>query len=99
KADALRTRGRVRGECDGDAGWPLHRLQGRAAIDRHRAVPCWRDDGWMETLVRRMGGTRRGHAVVRSPGVYRVSPRRVARAASRHLEALITGGPMGRPRG
>src|SRR6266480_1193564 len=99
KADEIGTRARVHGEFDGDAGRPLHRLQGRAAIDRHRAVPCWRDDGWMETLVRRMGGTRRGHAVLRSPGVYRVPPRRVARAAGRHLEALITGGPMGRARG
>src|SRR5438094_8656543 len=99
KADEIGTRARVHGEFDGDAGRPLHRLQGRAAIDRHRAVPGWRDDGWMEALVRRMGGTRRGHAVVRSPGVYRVPPGRVARAAGRHLEALITEGPMGRARG
>src|SRR5207253_1852462 len=56
KADEIGTRARVHGEFDGHAGWPLHRLQGRAAIDRHRAVPGWRDDGWMETLVRRMGG-------------------------------------------
>src|SRR6266550_2969482 len=99
KADEIGTRARVHGEFDGDAGRPLHRLQGRAAIDRHRAVPGWRDDRRMETLVRGMGGTRRGHAVLRSPGVYRVPPRRVARAAGRHLEALITGGPMGRARG
>src|SRR5436190_665940 len=93
---------RVRGSMEssmGGAGRPLHRLQGRAAINRHRAVPGWRDDRRMETLVRGMGGTRRGHAVVRSPRAHRMPPRRVARAARLHLEALITEGPMGRARG
>src|SRR6184192_1583837 len=99
KTDEMGARARVHGEIDGDAGRSLHRLQGRPAINRHRAVPGWRDDRRLETLVRGMGGTRRGHAVVRSPRVHRMPPRRVARAARRRLEALITEGPMGRARG